>query len=107
MVCTKGLKVVLRLTSAFVPSLSQRHTYIYDRYPDSLASHEPAWSCNTEDIQIVLDVAAQEPSLGVEAVGVETSRQTGQRTNNRCTRPIGPGVTAIDVRKHIRGDRRS
>jgi len=62
--------------------------------------HEQARCRNTEEVQAVLDAAANEPSLSVEAVGVETGWRNRSRVEQGSTRPTRAGVTAIDVGKH-------
>ena len=42
--------------------------------------------------------------LGVEAVGVQAGRRRRLTSPARCCRPVGPGVTAVDVGENVRSD---
>ena len=104
MVCTKGLKVMSR---------PNRHVGAIDLFVQTLAVeigraifglHEPAGRVDAEEVQVVLDAAADEPALGVEAVGVQARRGARVGAQQRAAGPVGAGVTAVDVGQNVRSD---
>src|SRR6266481_6706192 len=66
--------------------------------------HEPAGRRDSEDVQVVLDAAADEPAIAVERVGVETDGSAGKAIEKGAARPVRAAVTAVDIRKNVRGD---
>ena len=104
MVCTKGLKVMSRPTSALVPSTRSFKTLAVKIGRTIFGLHEPAGSVDSEEVQVVLDAAADEPALGIEAVSVQARRGAGVGAQQGAARPVGPGVTAVDVGQNVRSD---
>src|SRR6266481_2614672 len=66
--------------------------------------HEPAGSRDAKDVQAVLDTAADEPAIAVERVGVETDGSAAKAIEKGAARPVRAAVTAVDIRKNVRGD---
>jgi hypothetical protein len=66
--------------------------------------HEPAGSRDAEDVQVVLDTTADEPAIAVERAGVETDGSAGKAIEKGTARPVRAAVTAVDIRKNVRGD---
>src|SRR5262249_19667781 len=66
--------------------------------------HEPARRRDAEDIQVVLDAAADEPAIAVERVGVETGGRAAKAVDDGGAGPVRAAVTAVDIGKNVRCD---
>src|SRR6266481_1836974 len=66
--------------------------------------HEPARRRDAKDVQAVLNTAADEPAIAVERGGVETDGSAAKAIEKGAARPVRAAVTAVDIRKNVRGD---
>src|SRR5689334_23131670 len=66
--------------------------------------HEPARRGNTEDVERVLDAAADEPAVTTERGRRKAGEDTCARIPHGRTRPFGAGVTGVDVAQDVRSD---
>src|SRR5439155_16788298 len=61
-----------------------------------LGLHEPAGRVDAEDVQRVLDTAANEPAVTMERGRGEECRGTGEGGHHVCTGPFRTAVTGVD-----------
>src|SRR4051812_49608693 len=68
-----------------------------------LGLHEPAGRLDAEDVQVVLDAAADEPAIAVVAVEIDTGGHAGQGHEVGLGEVSAPR-TAVDVGENVRND---
>src|SRR5487761_1898269 len=69
-----------------------------------LGLHEQARNINSEDVEIVLDAAADKETVTAEGVRRSDRRAAKTHARKRGTGPLRAGIAAIYVGKHIRGN---
>src|SRR5437868_9725515 len=63
--------------------------------------HEPAGRRDSEDVQVVLDTAADEGAAAVKRIGVGPPRKAAKRVQQSRTRPVGTAITAIHIGEDV------
>ena len=101
----QGLECEIGITCRQIAAIKQRVDVLAVVAGQTiLGLHEPAGRLNAEDVQVVLDAAADEPAVAVEAVGVSPTGTPRKAIQKVGARPVRTAVTAVDVGENVRGD---